>query len=186
MDEDFSAPPAINVNLNENMNSPSSELDSKEDQKIKEAQNNVSLGINSEENLEEEEEEEEEREKPWLNDFYYEIGKTRKVLQSIAVSLVYGFALWGLILQIMDGVSYGLIDVGILIAFGTFMLIITIKKRSTGGCKIGTLTIAVIFLGDVPTIVNFFYVKNTKKLLIFTIVKSVVLMLLLTPLNCNK
>ena len=182
MDEDFSAPPAINVNLNENLNSPSSELDPKE----KDEQNNVSLGINSEENIEEQEEEEEEREKPWLNDFYYEIGKTRKVLQSIAVSLIYGFALWGLILQIMDGVSYGLIDVGILIAFGTFMLIITIKKRSTGGCKIGTLTIAVIFLGDVPTIVNFFYVKNTKKLLIFTIVKSVVLMFLLTPLNCNK
>ena len=182
MDEDFSAPPAINVNLNENLNSPSSELDPKE----KDEQNNVSLGINSEENIEEQEEEEEEREKPWLNDFYYEIGKTRKILQSIAVSLIYGFALWGLILQIMDGVSYGLIDVGILIAFGTFMLIITIKKRSTGGCKIGTLTIAVIFLGDVPTIVNFFYVKNTKKLLIFTIVKSVVLMFLLTPLNCNK
>ena len=95
-------------------------------------------------------------------------------------------AIWELILQIIDGVSYGLIDVGILIAFATFMLIITIKKRSTGGCKIGTITIGVIFLGAVPIMINLFTVKKTTLFLIFFIVRTVVLMFLITPLNCNE
>ena len=191
MDENFSAPPAIELNLNENINSPSPEPDSEEEHKNKEEQNNVTVGNNNEEKKDEQEEEEEEEEKdeikrPWLKDFFYEIGTTRKVLQSIAVSLIYGFAIWGLILQIIDGVSYGLIDVGILIIFGTIMLIITIKKRSTGGCKMGILTIAVIFVGGAPTMVNFFFVESTRKLLPFFLTKSLALMLLITPLNFNE
>ena len=144
--------------------------------------------LSDDENDDEEEEEEEKDEikRPWLKDFFYEIGTTRKVLQSIAVSLIYGFAIWGLILQIIDGVSYGLIDVGILIIFGTIMLIITIKKRSTGGCKMGILTIAVIFVGGAPTMVNFFFVESTRKLLPFFLTKSLALMFLITPLNFNE
>ena len=65
------------------------------------------------------------------------------------------------------------------------MLIITIKKRSTGGCKMGTITIVVIFLGGAPSMVNFFFVESTKKLLPFFLAKTLVLMIFVTPLNFN-
>ena len=197
-EEDFSAPPAIELQLKEddnNIDSLPPGIVPEEEQKMNDEQNNVTIGNNNEEKKEEtkheeqeeeEEEEEEEIQRPLFRNFVYEIGTARKVLQSIATSLIYGFAIWGLTLQIIYGINYGFIDVGILLAFATFMLIFTIKKRTTGGCKFGAMTMAVIFLGAVPNIVNFFFTRNFSMFLIYFLVKTIVLMLFIAPLNCNQ
>ena len=198
MDEDCSAPPAIELQFKEDANNIDSlppGIVPEEEQKMKEKQNEVTIGNNNEENKEEkkheeqeeeEEEEEEERQRPLFRNFVFEIGTARKVLQSIATSLIYGFAIWGLTLQIIYGINYVFIDVGILLALATFMLIFTIKKRSTGGCKSGTITVAVIFLGAVPNIVNLAFTRNTSMFLVYFLVKTIVLMSFIAPLNCNQ
>ena len=194
--QDFSAPPAIELNLKEDdmaVESPLPEIGLEEKNKAKDEKNEVVInntnnGEKEDEEKKEEEEEEEQQQlpRPLLRDFVYEIGTCRKVFQSIAISIVYGLVIWGLILQINDGISYGLIDIIILFSFGTFMLIFTIIKRSTGGLKYGIITIVIFFGGAVPIVINSIISrKGTMKYVILLIVRQILLMPICT-LNCNQ
>ena len=192
MDVDFSGPPAIELNLNEenkNINSLTPELASEEEQKMNDEQNNVTIGNNNEEKKEEtkhEEQEAQEKKRPLVGDINYEIGTKRKVLQCIAIAFLYAFALWELILQIIYGFSYGLIDIGILLAFATFMLIFTIKKRSTGGCKFGLITFAVTFLGLIPIGLNMAHTEFNNMFIIFLCVRTGVMFIFICSLNLDN
>lgn len=109
MDEGFSAPSAIDVNLEEedkNIDFIPPKIFSEEEHKIKEEQNEVTLGNNNEENKEEkineeheEEGVEEEKQRPLESSSNNKIGCQRIFVQSIEFILIYGFAIWGLILQ---------------------------------------------------------------------------------------
>ena len=191
MDEDFSAPPAIELNFKEedkNINSLTPETASEEEQKMKDELNYVTIGNNNEENKEEtkhEEQEVEKKQRPLVGDINNEIGTKRKVLQCIAISFLYGFALWELILQIIYGFSYEFIDVVILTAFATFMLIFTIKKRSTGGCKFGLITFAVTFLGLIPIGLNMAHTEFNNMFIIFLCVRTGVMFIFICSLNLD-
>ena len=195
--KDFSAPPSIELNLKEDDTAvespPPPEIGLEEKNKAKDEMNEVAInntnnGEKKDEEKKEEEEEEEQQQlpRPLLRDFVYEIGTCRKVFQSIAISIVYGLVIWGLILQINDGISYGLIDIIILFAFGTFMLIFTIIKRTTGGLKYGIITVVIFFGGAVPIVINSIISrKGTMKYVILLIVRQILLMPICT-LNCNQ
>ena len=194
--KDFSAPPSIELNLKEDDTAvesppPPPEIGLEEKNKAKDEKNEVAInntnnGEKKDEEKKEEEEEQQQLPRPLLRDFVYEIGTCRKVFQSIAISIVYGLVIWGLILQINDGISYGLIDIIILFAFGTFMLIFTIIKRSTGGLKYGIITIVIFFGGAVPIVINSIISrKGTMKYVILLIVRQILLMPICT-LNCNQ
>ena len=89
MDENFSAPPAIELNLKEedkNISSLTPELASEEEQKMKDEQNDVIIGNNNEENKEEtkhEEQEVKEKQRPLVGNINNEFGTTRKVFFNI-------------------------------------------------------------------------------------------------------
>ena len=193
--QDLSAPPAIELNLKEDdmavESPPPPEIGLEEKNKAKDEKNEVAInntnnGEKKDEEKKEEEEEQQQLPRPLLRDFVYEIGTCRKVFQSIAISIVYGLVIWGLILQINDGISYGLIDIIILFSFGTFMLIFTIIKRSTGGLKYGIITIVIFFGGAVPIVINSIISrKGTMKYVILLIVRQILLMPICT-LNCNQ
>ena len=193
--KDFSAPPSIELNLKEDDTAvespPPPEIGLEEKNKAKDEMNEVAInntnnGEKKDEEKKEEEEEQQQLPRPLLRDFVYEIGTCRKVFQSIAISIVYGLVIWGLILQINDGISYGLIDIIILFSFGTFMLIFTIIKRSTGGLKYGIITIVIFFGGAVPIVINSIISrKGTMKYVILLIVRQILLMPICT-LNCNQ
>ena len=193
--KDFSAPPSIELILKEDdtaVESPPPEIGLEVKNKAKDEMNEVAINNTNngekkdEEKKEEEEEEQQQLPRPLLRDFVYEIGTCRKVFQSIAISIVYGLVIWGLILQINDGISYGLIDIIILFSFGTFMLIFTIIKRSTGGLKYGIITIVIFFGGAVPIVINSIISrKGTMKYVILLIVRQILLMPICT-LNCNQ
>ena len=193
--KDFSAPPSIELNLKEDDTAvespPPPEIGLEEKNKAKDEMNEVAInntnnGEKKDEEKKEEEEEQQQLPRPLLRDFVYEIGTCRKVFQSIAISIVYGLVIWGLILQINDGISYGLIDIIILFSFGTFMLIFTIIKRSTGGLKYGIITIVIFFGGAVPIVINSIVSrKGTMKYVTLLIVRQILLMPICT-LNCNQ
>ena len=192
MDEGFSAPPAIELNFKEedkNINSLTPEFASEEEQKMKDELNYVTIENNNKENEEEtkhEEQEVEEKQRPLVGDINNEIGTKRKVLQCIAIFFLYAFALWELILQILYGFSYEFIDVVILTAFATFMLIFTIKKRSTGGCKFGLITFAVTFLGLIPIGLNMAHTEFNNMFIIFLCVRTGVMFIFICSLNLDN
>ena len=201
MDENISAPPSIKLNINEESNidyypSPDEIENKAKDEQYTISNNNIDYNDkennNYDNNVEYEEkgieEEQEQIQRPLNGNNIIVIGTIRLVFQSIAVALVYGIAIWAIILEIIHGFTYGIVDIAILIAFATFMLIWTIKKRSISGVGCGVLTVVVAFFSC--GIFMYSYTGSNNSIhfdfVIFLIVRTIIFIGLIIPLNCNK
>ena len=201
MDENISAPPSIKLNINEESNidyyPPPDEIENKtKDEQYTISNNNIDYNDkennNYDNNVEYEEkgieEEQEQIQRPLNGNNIIVIGTIRLVFQSIAVALVYGIAIWAIILEIIHGFTYGIVDIAILIAFATFMLIWIIKKRSISGVGCGVLTVVVAFFSC--GIFMYSYTGSNNSIhfdfVIFLIVRTIIFIGLIIPLNCNK
>ena len=200
MDENnFSAPPVNMLNTNEdnhNSNAAPPELPSQEEVNTKDGKEEITTeddkneqnNNNNNNNNQEQEEEIEEIERPLIRHHHYEeeIGCARKTIQYIAIVALYIFAVWGIILQILYGGYFGIIDDVFCVLLASIMLFLTIKKRSTGGLKMGALTLLIFLLGAAARGVNTaFMSSNIITNIILLIVRSIFLMFMCT-LNCNR
>ena len=211
MDEDISAPPSIKLNINEESNidyyPPLEGIESKtKDEKYtldnnneeykekynkeyynkeyKEKENNNYY--NKEEYVEKGiEEEKAQIQRPLNKEYNYEIGTARFVFQLIGVALVYGLAIGELIINIIDVMGYGIIDVVILIAFATFILIWTIKRKSILGYKFSALTFSVTIIGAGTIILSHYLIKPSLMNAIYLFARIFILIFYFCPLNCR-
>ena len=199
MDENISAPPSIKLNINEESNidyyPPPDEIENKtKDEQYTISNNNIDYNDkennNYDNNIEYEEkgieEEQEQIQRPLNGNNIIVIGTIRLVFQYIAVVTIFGLAIWGLVIQLVQELSYGIIDFPILIAFAVFILVLTIKKRSISGKKFLALTIAVTIGGAAAVGFSFYKIKFSLMLLIYFFVRIVILLFFIGPLNCEK
>ena len=65
------------------------------------------------------------------------------------------------------------------------MLFLTIKKRSTGGKKLGALTLIIMFLGFAARGMNTFFIKKGIGIYIGLLAARSIFLIYIIILNCN-
>ena len=199
MDENISAPPSIKLNINEESNldyyPPPDEIENKtKDEQYTISNNNIDYNDkennNYDNNVEYEEkgieEEQEQIQRPLNGNNIIVIGTIRLVFQYIAVVTIFGLAIWGLVIQLVQELSYGIIDFPILIAFAVFILVLTIKKRSISGKKILALTIVVTVGGAIAVGFSLLKIRFPLMMIIYFFARIVILLFFIGSLNCEK
>ena len=199
MDENISAPPSIKLNINEESNldyyPPPDEIESKtKDEQYSISNNNIDYNdkenYNYDNNVEYEEkgieEEQEQIQRPLNGNNIIVIGTIRLVFQYIAVVTIFGLAIWGLVIQLVQELSYGIIDFPILIAFAVFILVLTIKKRSISGKKFFALTIVVTVGGAIAVGFSLLKIRFPLMMIIYFFARIVILLFFIGSLNCEK
>ena len=199
MDENISAPPSIKLNINEESNidyypSPDEIENKTKDEQYTISNNNIDYNDkennNYDNNVEYEEkgieEEQEQIQRPLNGNNIIVIGTIRLVFQYIAVVTIFGLAIWGLVIQLVQELSYGIIDFPILIAFAVFILVLTIKKRSISGKKFFALTIVVTVGGAIAVGFSLLKIRFPLMMIIYFFVRIVILLFFIGPLNCEK
>ena len=199
MDENISAPPSIKLNINEESNidyyPPPDEIENKtKDEQYTISNNNIDYNDkennNYDNNVEYEEkgieEEQEQIQRPLNGNNIIVIGTIRLVFQYIAVVTIFGLAIWGLVIQLVQELSYGIIDFPILIAFAVFILVLTIKKRSISGKKFLALTIVVTVGGAIAVGFSLLKIRFPLMMIIYFFARIVILLFFIGSLNCEK
>ena len=199
MDENISAPPSIKLNINEESNldyyPPPDEIENKtKDEQYTISNNNIDYNdkenYNYDNNVEYEEkgieEEQEQIQRPLNENDIIVIGTIRLVFQYIAVVTIFGLAIWGLVIQLVQELSYGIIDFPILIAFAVFILVLTIKKRSISGKKFFALTIVVTVGGAIAVGFSLLKIRFPLMMIIYFFARIVILLFFIGSLNCEK
>ena len=199
MDENISAPSSIKLNINEESNldyyPPPDEIENKtKDEQYTISNNNIDYNdkenSNYDNNVEYEEkgieEEQEQIQRPLNGNNIIVIGTIRLVFQYIAVVTIFGLAIWGLVIQLVQELSYGIIDFPILIAFAVFILVLTIKKRSISGKKFFALTIVVTVGGAIAVGFSLLKIRFPLMMIIYFFARIVILLFFIGSLNCEK
>ena len=199
MDENISAPPSIKLNINEESNldyyPPPDEIESKtKDEQYSISNNNIDYNdkenSNYDNNVEYEEkgieEEQEQIQRPLNGNNIIVIGTIRLVFQYIDVVTIFGLVIWGLVIQLVQELSYGIIDFPILISFAVFILVLTIKKRSISGKKFFALTIVVTVGGAIAVGFSLLKIRFPLMMIIYFFARIVILLFFIGSLNCEK
>ena len=202
MDENnFSAPPVnmLNTNdenLNVNSNAAPPELPLQEEVNTKDGEEKITAHDDKDEqnnnnNQEQEEEEYEEMERPMIrhNNYYdeeEEIGCCRKTFQYIFIVALYGLAIWGIILTILYGGYIGIIDDVSCIILASIMLYLTIKNRTTGGMKMGLLSVFLFFSSSVIRSINIIFMSSNIMSYVILFVVRGLFSFVLSFFNCKR
>ena len=117
---------------------------------------------------------------------YDEIGLCRTILQYIFIILLYSCFIWGIILQIIYGLSLALIADAVLCSIASIMLFYTLKKRSSAGIKFGAYTLCVAIVGFGVMGVSTFFVNKGIGISVGLLVARTLVLMFCTSLNCNK
>ena len=89
-------------------------------------------------------------------------------------------------MQLVQELSYGIIDFPILILFAVFILVLTIKKRSISGKKFFALTIVVTVGGAIAVGFSLLKIRFPLMMIIYFFARIVILLFFIGSLNCEK